>query len=110
MLHTDQQASVLLKLFQSGYLKYSRFGSYRTPSYYIQRSIEEKRSFIYSSLPMKSNQYYLQEEVLNALKYADPSKISELMEKQKASETTISVFDYFRFFNHSIHNISTSSR
>lgn len=93
MLHTDQQASVLLKLFQSGYLKYSRFGTYRTPSYYIQRSIEEKRSFIYSSLPMKSNQYYLQEEVLNALKYADPSKISELMEKQKASETTISVFD-----------------
>lgn len=96
MLHSERQTSILLQLFQHGYVKYSRFGSYRTPSAYIQKSIEENRSFIYSSLPMKSNQYYLQEEIFDALRYADVSRLVDLIEKQKESTRAISVFDEYR--------------
>lgn len=95
MLRTKQQMNTLLQLFQKGHLKYARFEDCRTPSYYIQKSIEEKRNFIYSSLPMKSNQYYLQKEVLEALKYADLSKFSDLIEKQNKNDHALPVFDEY---------------
>ena len=95
MLHSDEQAKILLQLFQAGYIKYARFGKYRTPSNYIQKSIEENRSFIYSSLPLKSNQYRLQDEVRLALKYADLARFSDLIKKQETMEQTLSVFDEY---------------
>lgn len=95
MLHSDEQAKILLQLFQAGYIKYARFGKYRTPSNYIQKSIEENRSFIYSSLPLKSNQYRLQDEVRLALKYADLARFSDLIKKQETTEQTLSVFDEY---------------
>lgn len=63
MLNNKKYSSVLNFLFQYGYLKYSRYGDYRTPSQYIQRSIEDRRDFIYSALPIKSTQYRLLEMV-----------------------------------------------
>lgn len=93
MLNSEKYSSVLNFLFQYGYLKYSRYGDYRTPSQYIQRSIEDRRDFIYSALPVKSTQYRLCEMIKNALKNDDVSEIAESIEKQKKAAETLDLFD-----------------
>lgn len=96
MLDSKKESNVLEQFFEKGYLKYARFGNYRSPSEYIQQAIEEKRSFIYSSLPIKSNQFYLQNEVLLALRYADLSRICEWIDEQKNSTCVLSIFDEYQ--------------
>ena len=59
MLNSEEYYDVLVYLFCNGYLKYSQYNDVHTPSQYLQKSIEDNRSFIYSALPVKSNQKYL---------------------------------------------------
>ncbi len=96
MLDPKKESNILEQFFEKGYLKYARFGNYRSPSEYLQQAIEEKRSFIYSSLPIKSNQFYLQNEVLLALRYADLSRICEWIDEQKNSTSALSIFDEYQ--------------
>lgn len=89
MMHDQKQIQILEYLFCHGFLKYSRYDDYRTPSQYLQRSIKENRSFIYSALPLRSDQKQLQNIVYRALKHDDLSEIEDLYQKQKMSSTVI---------------------
>lgn len=92
MMNDPKQVHILEYLFNKGFLKYSRYGDYRTPSQYLQRSIKENRSFIYSALPIKSNQKELMNIVYNALRYDDLSEIEDLYQKQQQSNEVLPIF------------------
>ncbi len=64
----------LLKLFEAGCIKISQFGELRTISQYILNTIDDNKSFIYSALPLKSNQKRLTALVRRCLLFSDLSE------------------------------------
>lgn len=93
MLNDEEQYHILMELFQRGYIKYSLYKDCFTMSHYIQRSIKEKRGFIYSSLPVKSTQYLLQQRIYDSLRFADTNAFKALLQQQKDSEDPLPLFD-----------------
>ena len=90
----------LLRLFKSGSLKLSLFGSYRTVSQYIQKSLDKckENAFIFSNLPVKSQEKELISILKDALMFSDLSvlkeKIKDAQNEEKARLTKI-----LRFIN-----------
>ncbi len=93
MLNDEEQYHILMELFQRGYIKYSLYKDCFTMSHYIQRSIKEKRGFIYSSLPVKSTQYLLQQRIYDSLRFVDTNAFKALLQQQKDSEDPLPLFD-----------------
>ena len=82
MLQDDDHYDIIKKLFDNGYIRISRYGEIRTPSQYLQNAINrnlEKSNdlFIFSSIPVKSNQKLLLKLMQKALVNADISLIRE---------------------------------
>lgn len=79
----------ILELFKSGALRVSHYGKMRTPSQYLQNSIEKCQAddegvFIFSALPLMSSQKDLLKKILAALRYSDPAILTEMMEEKQA--------------------------
>lgn len=78
----------IMRLFEEGALKVSRYGKMRTASQYIQQSIEkclqkDEDSFIFSGLPICSSDKVLLEKLHCALKYSDPSILEDIIDDVK---------------------------
>lgn len=75
----------IMQLFEEGALKVSRYGNMRTASQYIQQSItkclaKDDNSFIFSGLPVRSDDKVLLETLLQTLKNSDPSLLTDLID------------------------------
>lgn len=93
MMYDTKQAHILEYLFNNGFLKYSRYSDYRTPSQYLQRAIKENRNFNYSALPIRSNQKKILKIVYNALKYDDLSEIEDLYQGLQQSDEPLQILN-----------------
>lgn len=106
MLNSEEYYDVLDYLFCNGYLKYSQYNDIHTPSQYLQKTIEDNRSFIYSALPVKSNQKYLLHLIYEALRNDDLSIIRSKIEKQKKEEKVLDIFDEWIDGKHKKNNLT----
>ncbi|MGL5439569.1 MAG: NUDIX hydrolase [Filifactoraceae bacterium] len=98
MLKKDDYFKIILDLFKKGRLIISRFDEFRTASQYVQRSIKKNlkmnaNTFIFSALPVKSNQKYLLKLMERALLHADLSEFTEYIDEKKKMQDAISLFD-----------------
>ncbi len=89
LLMNDETYECVMTMFQHGALKVSRFGKYRTPSQFIQLSIDkcikkEDDTFLFSGLPVKSSEKELLQLMKDALQYNDIAILEEYLENQKA--------------------------
>lgn len=83
-LEDESNYNCILDLFKMGAIKVSRFCEYRTVSQYIQAAIEKclapnADSFLFSGLPVQSNDKILLSNIYDALRYSDPSILVELI-------------------------------
>lgn len=94
----------IVQLFQMEVLRFSPFGSTRTPSKYIQDSIDKaisegNDSFIFSALPVTCDNVKLLKKIQDALKYSDLSGLQDQCEKcvdQKEKEQLEYIIRYIR--------------
>lgn len=94
-IRDEKTYDAILRLFQLGKLKISRYGSIRTASQYIQQVIQKcinanADSFIFSGLPITGQEQELLRVMQDALRYSDLSGISEMIanEKEQADSCT----------------------
>ncbi|MDY5279458.1 hypothetical protein [Sharpea porci] len=87
LINDPQMYEYLMELFNQGYIKISQYGSIRTVAQYVLESIEKNlnttnENFIYSAVPVKSNQKYLLDLMKRSLIYSDFSEIDEYISGQ----------------------------
>lgn len=75
----------ILELFELGVLKVSLYGNIRSASHYIQNAVQKcldnnGDSFIFSNLPVRSDEYGLLEEIRDALRFSDLSRLQDKAE------------------------------
>ncbi len=79
----------IMELFKFGVIKISMFGSCRTPSQYIQNSLDKcisgESTFIFSGIPVKSDDdiELLIKPIKEALQYSDVTRMSEVFKNHK---------------------------
>ncbi len=90
----------LLRLFKGGSLKLSLFGKYRTVSQYIQTSLDKckENTFIFSNLPVKSEEKELISILKDALMFSDLTVIKQSIENAQGEEK-IRLTKILRFIN-----------
>lgn len=94
MLQDDEHYNIVKKLLQKGYIRISRYGDIRTVSQYVQNAINKNLAknddvFIFSAIPVKSNQKLLLKLMQKVLINTDLSIIQEyidLEDNQKVLE------------------------
>ena len=112
MLLDEKKYQYLLELFKNGSLLVSLYDDIRTPSQYIQLAIDRcladnNDTFIFSNLPIKSNDYVLLKIVKDALRYSDLSLLTEFNCSDKAKiETNSSEQDFIKRFINLVLEIS----
>ena len=79
----------VLKLFEAGSLRVSRFGSFRTASQYVQSAIEkclrsDEEIFQFSAAPVLHNDKSLLKKMLDALQNSDPSVLEDKLDERKS--------------------------
>ena len=87
----DTAYPCLLRLFELGALKVSLYGKIRTASQYIQEAVQKcldnnNDSFIFSNLPVKSDDKELLEEIRDALRFSDLSDLQDKTENTSGEE------------------------
>lgn len=97
MLKEDDYFKVLITLFKNGNLLISRYGEFRTISQYVQNSIKKNlaknsNSFIFSGLPVKSNQKFLMKLMQRVLINADLSELTDYIDERKEKKDIVSLF------------------
>lgn len=75
---------LVMRLFETGAIKVSLYGSIRTASQYVQSAIERCLSetddrFVFSNLPVNCNESTQLRIISDALKYSDISRVRELV-------------------------------
>ncbi|MBL4932760.1 NUDIX hydrolase [Clostridium paridis] len=85
MLESDEHYNIVKKLIKQGYIRISRYGGTRTVSQYIQNAINKNLDksddiFIFSAIPVKSNQKLLLKLMQNVLTNTDLSIIQEYID------------------------------
>lgn len=87
----------VIRLFELGAIKISRFGDCRTASQYIQDAIAKCKdnsdsTFLFSGLPVCSTEIELLQYIENALRYNDLAGLRELLQKKKAEYEKIKAY------------------
>lgn len=87
LINDSQMYEYIMELFNQGYIKISQYGSIRTVAQYVLESIEKNlnttsENFIYSAVPVRSNQKYLLDLMKRSLIYSDFSEIDEYISGQ----------------------------
>lgn len=84
LLRDAECTEYILFQFSIGRLRYSQYGTIKTPSQYVQGSLEKckKRGYIFSYLPIKQEDGELLEAELNALKNGTIEYLEELKKKR----------------------------
>ena len=89
LLSDEKTYNCIIELFQLGAIKISLFGSYRTPSQYIQTSISKIKNndsvFIFSGVPVRTDETELIQDIQNALRYTDIGIIKQRVEVAEKS-------------------------
>ncbi len=84
-LADDAAYGCLLELFALGTVRVSLYSNIRTASQYVQNAVEKcladnSDSFIFSNLPVKSDDKALLCEIRDALRFSDLARLQELLE------------------------------
>lgn len=88
ILKDEKKYQDILKLIDYGIIRVSRYADIRTPSQYVQKALErtlsldDKNSFIFSSLPITLEEKDLISKINQALKYSDLSILRDEIKKQ----------------------------
>ena len=77
LLCNDKYEEKLIRLFEMGAIRISRFGDIRTVSQYLLNSIDADKEFIYSAIPIKYSQKRLLALMKRCLTYSDLSELNE---------------------------------
>lgn len=85
-IKSEESYKYILQLFQMEVLRFSPFGSTRTPSKYIQDSIDKaiskgNDSFIFSALPVTCDNVELLQKIKRALQYSDLSGLQDQVDQ-----------------------------
>ena len=88
LLKEQESYKNVIRLFELGAIKISRFGKCRTASQYIQDSIlkckeNSNNTFLFSGLPVYSTETELLQSIEDALHYNDVECLRELLQKAK---------------------------
>lgn len=83
----------LIKLFENGAIKISRYSDIKTPVQYLIQALESEREFIFSALPIKYCQKRLIALVKRSLIYSDLSEICEYYTGKRDENDLIRLFD-----------------
>ncbi len=102
-MESDVAYAGILRLFERGTLKVSLYNEIRTASQYIQNAIDKclaqnRDSFIFSNLPVKSEESELLATIRSALQFSDLSALKERMLSAKGSEAD-RLQSIYRFVN-----------
>ena len=74
----------ILELFRKGAIRISHYGDIRTPSQYMQKSMDNNQgTFVFSGLPVKTTEEELIKKIRLALQYSDPAILTEMAEEKK---------------------------
>lgn len=87
LINNPQMYEYLMGLFNQGYIKISQYGSIRTVAQYVLETIEKNLNtiserFLYSALPVRSDQKYLLDLMKRSLMYSDFTEIDEYISGQ----------------------------
>lgn len=77
LLCNDKYEEKLIRLFEMGAIRISRFGDIRTVSQYLLNSIDADKEFIYSAIPIKYSQKRLLALMKRCLTYSDLSELND---------------------------------
>lgn len=102
MLQNDEHYDIVKKLLQKGYIRISRYGEIRTVSQYVQNAINKNLAknddvFIFSAIPVKSNQKILLKLMQKVLINTDLSIIQEYISLE--NEDNQKVVELFNEYN-----------
>lgn len=85
LLNDEKWSDVIIKLFQSGAIRISQFGNFRTPSQYlINRGLDSNENYIFSGLPIKSSQKSLIALTKRSLMYSDLTELNEYISRVRS--------------------------
>lgn len=81
ILEDEKEFGCLMQLFKMGVIRVSHYKNKRTASRYIQESLQtalkSESDYIFSGMPIDSDEKELLQEILDALQYSDPELIAE---------------------------------
>ena len=87
LLNDARWSDCIMKLFQSGAIRISQFGKFRTPSQYlINQALDSKEEYIFSGLPIRSDQKALIALAKRSLMYSDMTELNEYIFGQRTKE------------------------
>lgn len=96
ILKDEDNYQHLLRLFQIGAIRLSRYKNIRTASQYIQNSLEKalqkNNDFIFSGLNIKKGERYIIQEVLEAIRYSNPERLLEDMNRLQELHDNVNSF------------------
>ena len=93
LLNDDRWSDDILKLFHSGAIRISQFGKFRTPSQYlISQALDSSEEYIFSGLPIRSNQKSLIALAKRSLMYSDMTELNEYISGQRSWEERRKLF------------------
>ncbi|MGN0027432.1 MAG: hypothetical protein ACI33I_10590, partial [Clostridium sp.] len=101
MLENDEHYNIVKKLIKQGYIRISRYGEMRTVSQYIQNAISKNLDksddvFIFSAIPVKSNQKLLLKLMQKVLMNTDLSIIQEYIDLgNEDNQKIVELFDEY---------------
>ena len=94
LLKEDKTYKMIVSLFQMKRICVSRFRDYRTPSHYVQEAIDKclngTQTFVFSGLPITSEDKDVLEKMKQALQYNDIACLEEMIQEKRASGTAVS--------------------
>ena len=101
MLQNNEHYNVVKELLQKGYIRISRYGEIRTVSQYVQNAINKNLAknndvFIFSAIPVKSNQKLLLKLMQKVLVNTDLSIIQEYIDMTiEDNEQVLNLFEEY---------------
>ena len=99
LINDPQMYENIMELFNQGYIKISQYGSIRTVAQYVLESIEKNlnstaETFLYSAVPVRSDQKYLLDLMKRSLMYSDFTEIDEYINGKKKKEDLNKLFKH----------------
>ncbi len=99
LINDPQMYENIMELFNQGYIKISQYGSIRTVAQYVLESIEKNlnstdETFLYSAVPVRSDQKYLLDLMKRSLMYSDFTEIDEYIDGKKKKEDLNKLFKH----------------
>lgn len=87
LLDNEDYFNSILELFNKGYIRISQYGNIRSIAQYLLNALDtEKNNFIFSALPVKTNQRRLVELIRRSITYSDLSEIYEYLDNKTRND------------------------